>query len=71
METMRSGHVKEREGLDDGTVKLKDELRQTRAERNQLELSKHELEAVSQSKHELEAVSQSKHELRVEAVNER
>ena len=49
METMRSGHVKEREGLDDGTVKLKDELRQTRAERNQLELSKHELEAVSQS----------------------
>ena len=49
METMRSGHVKEREGLDDGTVKLKDELRQTRAERNQLELSKHELEAVSGS----------------------
>ena len=47
MESMRSTHMKEREGLDDGTIKLKDELRQARSERNQLELTKHELEAVS------------------------
>lgn len=46
MESMRSNHAKEREGLDDGTTKLKDELRQTRSERNQLELANHELEAV-------------------------
>ena len=54
METLRKDHNNEKESLDDHTMKLKEELRSIKAERNQLEMRTHALDAVSKIRQNLD-----------------